>query len=898
MKKTTGIIKTTASLIAILALSACGNEPVVSAGEQASEAAETAGAGQASQSDIDTLARSLDVTYRVIANKSADCEAGDSSAGGMSCYEASITLETDETLDATGWQIYFSQPDPLAFAAPGPLTLEHINGDLHVLRPDTAFGGFEAGVAVSIDFVVRGQVLSEAKLMPNWYVVADGLDAKTIDSTRMEVDDETGLPVRPWIVEFPGEVTHYRKGQGDATPLATAGFLYEANSGIDPVADDVVDAAIIPTPQGMTLRDGALDLARGLNVTIDGAGRDMLDAPLERLAELGIAEATGGVPVSIEVAGDPSQAVESYILDIGADSIAINATDTAGAAYGLYSLASLVTPGETSVPQMRVEDAPRFGFRGMHIDLSRNFHSLDMVLAVMDQMAAYKLNKLHLHMADDEGWRLEIPGLPELTDVGARRCHDPAEDECLLMQLGSGPTGETAVDGYFSVEDYTTILQAAKARHIEVIPSLDMPGHSRAAIKSMEARYRRLMEAGEPEAARDYLLTDFDDTTEYESIQFYTDNTLNVCMDSTYHFIDKVVTEIAQMHEAAGVPLRRYHIGADETAGAWVESPICQQLFDEPGNGLDSASDLGGYFIERVANMVADMGVIPGGWNDGMGHTNPDNMPDRVQTNAWGVLPWGGTTSAHQQANYGWEVVLSTPDALYFDFPYEADPKEGGYYWASRRLNTRKVFEFMPENLPAHAELWKDPNEQPFTIDDRLQTDENGTVTHAPLDAGVTFAGMQGQVWSETLSSDDMVLYMIFPRLIALAERAWHKADWEVPYQYDGAVYGPDTGNFTDDMRASLEADWARFATVLGQKELPKLDLAGIPYRIPTAGATLDEGTLETNTIFPGLQVEMREPGGAWQHVDGPVDVSAPVEVRARSADGSRPGRAILVGEE
>jgi len=885
-------------MLGLLTLSACG-----SAQDTQTRAEDASGDVAIAQSDLDRLAQTLQVTYDVIANRAADCEAGGRSIGQTSCYEARITLRPDEATMGTDligndWEIYFSQPDPLAFAATGPVSVTHINGDLHVLRPDEQFEALEPGEPVHVDFVVRGQVLSEAKLMPNWYIVADGLEARTIESTRIEVEPETGLPVRPWIAEFPRQETHYRKGQFDATPLATAAFLYEANSDIEAVDEAVVEAAIIPTPGSMTRREGRLDLAAGLAVTIEGADGAVVAAPLQRLAEFGIPAAAGGVPVSIAIAAEDDGPAESYSLDIGPDDISILAADAAGAAYGLYSLASLVTLGDTTVPQMRVEDSPRFGFRGMHIDLARNFHSLDMVLDVMDQMAAYKLNKLHLHLADDEGWRLEIPGLPELTDVGARRCHDPIEDECLLMQLGSGPTGETHVDGYFSVADYTAILKAAQARHIEVIPSLDMPGHSRAAIKSMEARYRRLMEEGQPELAREYLLTDFDDTTEYESIQFYTDNTLNVCMESTYHFIDKVITEIIKVHDAAGVPLKRYHIGADETAGAWVESPICQALFDDPDNGLDDASDLGGYFIERVANMVADRGVIPGGWNDGMGHTDPANMPEVVQTNAWGVLPWGGATSAQQQANYGWEVVLSTPDALYFDFPYEADPKEGGYYWASRRVNTRKVFEFMPENLPVHAEFWKDANEQPFSIDDRLQTDDNGTVTHEPLESGVRFAGMQGQVWSETLSSDDMVLYMIFPRLLALAERAWHEADWEVPYQYEGAVYGPETGNFTADMRTARDADWARFATVLGQKELPKLDLAGIPYRIPTAGATLEGGTLETNTIFPGLQVEMRESGGEWQRVEEPVTVAAPVEVRALSADGSRAGRAILAGSD
>lgn len=128
------------------------------------------------------------------------------------------------------------------------------------------------------------------------------------------------------------------------------------------------------------------------------------------------------------------------------------------------------------------------------VDVARNFHSKQAILATLDQMAAYKMNKLHLHLTDDEGWRIEIPGLPELTDIGAQRCFDPSETECVLPQLGSGPNADNFGSGYFTKQDYLEILQYAKARHIEVIPEIDMPAHARAAVVSMEARYQRLMQ--------------------------------------------------------------------------------------------------------------------------------------------------------------------------------------------------------------------------------------------------------------------------------------------------------------------------------------------------------------------------------------------------------------------
>jgi hypothetical protein len=163
--------------------------------------------------------------------------------------------------------------------------------------------------------------------------------------------------------------------------------------------------------------------------------------------------------------------------------------------------------------------------------------------------------------------------------------------------------------------------------------------------------------------------------------------------------------------------------------------------------------------------------VVVAGWSDGMSHAQPGRMPAKVHSNNWGALAGEGPASAHVQANQGWEVVISTPEVLYFDSPQAADPKERGYDWPSRATDTRKVFDFMPENLPAHAELWPD-----------LQGRPQASKDDHPLEPGVRFNGLQGQLWSETIRSDAQVDYMLYPRLLALAERAWHGASWETPY--------------------------------------------------------------------------------------------------------------------
>ena len=312
------------------------------------------------------------------------------------------------------------------------------------------------------------------------------------------------------------------------------------------VAQAKPDIIILPTPVSAKHLEGQpLNLAKGIAVKLNGLAIPDIKAALDA-SHLKLA--SHGVPVEITIsAGQP----ESYHLLAQNGKIIITAADAAGAAYAIESLSQQAAFEHNRLKPIEITDAPRFGFRGLHIDLARNFHSKAFILNTIDQMAEYKLNRLHLHLGDDEGWRLAIDGLPELTEIGSHRCHDLKEDTCLLPQLGAGPQGSKIVDGYLTRADYIEILKAAAARHIEVIPSFDMPGHSRAAVRSMEARYRRLMAEGKPEAANEFRLQDPDDKTVYDSIQHYNDNTLNVCIPSTYHFIETVIDDIKAMHDGS-----------------------------------------------------------------------------------------------------------------------------------------------------------------------------------------------------------------------------------------------------------------------------------------------------------------------------------------------------------
>lgn len=862
------------SLTALAVVSGCG------------EQAKTETLVEASVS-VAELAKQLIVKHEIVTNRVSE-ECDPKQTEGL-CYQAKLSLTTPNDFNGTKWQLFFSNMSPIQLDKSDEFDVTHINGDLHSLVPTAQFKGFEAGKTLVVPVQAGFWTLSETDRMPNYYLVDSDGKSHIVQSTVEQIDPETGLSKLPHAVPLTLEDQHFKRTPNDSTAPATANWLFEENARFYQQVD--VSNKILPTPASISvLQEGRLSLTQGIQIKVDSEWRSGIEAALERLNKFGVDTSESGVVVQINEASNlPS---EGYRLRISQGRIDLDAQSAAGAFYGIQSIASLLDSDKT-LPYALIEDAPRFEFRGMHIDVSRNFKSKTFIKQVLDEMAAYKLNKFHFHLADDEGWRVEIPDLPELTEIGAFRCHDVDEDNCLIPQLGSGPNRDSVGNGYYSVSDYKEILRYATARHIQVIPSMDMPGHSRAAIKSMAARYKKLKAAGKVTEAKQYLLHDIEDSTVYSSIQFYNDNTINACMDSSYDFIGKVIDELTIIHAAAGNTLTRYHIGADETAGAWIKSAACKELLENNVLGIETAEDISAYFVEKVSRLLAAKGIEAAGWNDGMGHTKQERMPAKVQSNGWSPLMWDGHQAAHEQANRGWDLVVSSPDALYFDFPYEADQHERGYYWAARRINTRKVFSMMPENLPAHAEYWLDREENPYTADDRLQKDETGKVTHQPLKSGIKFHGMQGQLWTETVRTDRQASYMVFPRLYALAERAWYKAPWELEYDYNGRLYGPDTGFFTADKRAQMDQDWINFANSLASKVLPRAEQLGVFYRLPTPGAKVENGKLFVNSIYPGLAIEYRVDGGQWQKIDQAVAVTGKVEVRTVSPSGARASRIL-----
>lgn len=228
------------------------------------------------------------------------------------------------------------------------------------------------------------------------------------------------------------------------------------------------------------------------------------------------------------------------------------------------------------------------------------------------------------------------------------------------------------------------------------------------------------------------------------------------------------------------------------------------------------------------------------------------------------VWEWGQGDKAYKLANAGYKVVLGHATHLYFDHPYEPDPEERGFYWATRFTDTRKVFGYVPSDIYKNADIAG--NGQPLT-QDQICTN-NGTCLQ--LERPENIIGMQGHIWTETVRTTDQLQEMVFPRLIALAERAWHRSAWE------------DEENKSQRV-AQTNEEWTSFAKALVNKELDRLEKMGIKYNIPKPGGRLNNLKVEVNTALPGLNIQYTEKGRSnWRDVTSDTKILPGTDIELR----------------
>ncbi|WP_230027382.1 family 20 glycosylhydrolase [Massilia sp. Bi118] len=774
-----------------------------------------------------------------------------------------LTNHDSQPLPAQGWSLYFNcldrlQPGPLK----GNLTLEQVAGSLFRLRPGPGFEGLAPGQTLNIDYNYAGLVIKLSKAPVGFYLVYDAAP-----DVGVAITDFALLPVtRPEQLD---------RGTSGHKPVVTPADTYRRNAQADLLPVNEVPP-VLPTPLHIQPGEGKLLLS----------AQPTIQAPPALKNEAALARSlfrqsltAGGPPLKLSVGTVQGQASpEAYRLTIQAGKgIAIVGNSAAGVAYGLQTLRDLLPlPGakEQALDELTIVDAPRFGYRGFQLDVARNFHGKQTVFKWLDLMARFKLNKFHFHLTDDEGWRLEIAGLPELTTIGAVRGHSAKPGVRLQPAYGSGPDPkDPSGSGYFSRADYIAILRYAQARHIEVIPEIEMPGHMRAAVQAMEARYYRMKAAGRKDAAK-YLLNDFEDQSKYSSAQYFSDNVINPGLDSTFNFIDHVVTQIVALHVEAGVPLRTIHMGGDELAnGAWEKSPA--SLARMKKEKLATTEDLWDYFYDRVDGILRRHGVSTSGWEElaarktklaGRSKLIPN---PRFTTRGFTAWVWNNTRGAedlaNRLANGGYDIVLAPVSSMYLDMAANPNPEEPGVNW-NDYVELDTVYDFVP------FDMLRNLSETARASKDGLTDYGKGHVR-----------GLEATLFSETVRNDERIDYLVMPRLVALAERAW-AAD-------------PSWALETDPARSAAlhRKAWSGFVNALGQRVLPRLDLEqpAVAYRIAPPGLMLDGEQVLVNHVLPGITLRYTsdgsDPTAASKPVTGPIAEHGLIKVAAFDRSG-RPG--------
>lgn len=456
---------------------------------------------------------------------------------------------------------------------------------------------------------------------------------------------------------------------------------------------------------------------------------------------------------------------EGYRLSIRPNNIRVIGR-AAGLFYGMQTLTQLLPLGPHSSIELQgleITDYPRFAYRGVLLDVARHFFPVTYLKKYLDLLAEYKINTFHWHLTDDQGWRIEIKKYPRLTEIGSRPSQFMKGSD-----LQSYPSDGPPYGGYYTQDQIKEIVAYAKAHFITVIPEIEMPGHSQAAI------------AAYPELACSFTQPGANGTSELIGHIFCP-------KPQTFTFLENVLSEVIPLFPGSYI-----HIGSDEVPrDEWRQSPEAQAIIKR--EGLKNEDELQSFFVKHIEKFLNSKGRRMIGWDEILeGGLAPNAI----------VMSWRGQGGGIEAAHQKHDVIMSPTDFCYLDYsqgdPQREPPSIGGY------LPLAKVYSYDPVPKELTSE------EQKYVL------------------------GVQGNVWSEYISTPEHLEYMLFPRLFALAEVAW----------------SPQEEKNYDDFRRRLPY------------QLGRLERQGVNYRVPEPDglnnfytATQDHATVELRPVVPGSQI-------------------------------------------
>ncbi|HRO48489.1 family 20 glycosylhydrolase [Agriterribacter sp.] len=528
--------------------------------------------------------------------------------------------------------------------------------------------------------------------------------------------------------------------------------------------------AIIPEPVSIVQQQGVFTLKDNITIAVTddneavkvaGYLSSAIAAPTGFATAIKKNGNDGNINLIITATPDKALGSEGYSLVVSPESVTITANQAAGLFYGVQSFMQLLPKAITgkfvskdvswTAPCVEITDYPRFGWRGLMFDVSRHFFTKEEVKQFIDDMAKYKFNLLHMHLTDDQGWRIEIKSLPKLTSVGAWNVKKTGTFNYFSAPGADEPRN---YGGFYTHDDIKEIIQYAKDQFINVLPEVDVPGHSLAAIASYP-------ELSCTPGADKYKVNSGEPFMVWPSGgHFYglVDNTLCPANEKVYEFLDKVFTEVAQLF-----PFEYIHMGGDETArNFWEKSAAIKALMKK--ENLKNLDEVQSYFVKRVEKIIESKGKKMIGWDE--------ILQGGLAPNA-AVMSWRGIKGGIEAAKQKHEVVMSPTTFAYLDY-MQGDAAIEPPVYATLRLNKAYQFEPVPDGV--------DP---------------------------IYIKGGQANLWTEQVYNMRHLQYMIWPRAFAIAESVWSpkaKKNWNsfVPrvekqferfdvaeIKYSPAVYDP-----------------------------------------------------------------------------------------------------------
>lgn len=548
--------------------------------------------------------------------------------------------------------------------------------------------------------------------------------------------------------------------------------------------------SIIPQPVDIQVSPGNFELTNTSTLSFDSeAGRHVAETLSDKLNHsTGFSfkpaqNKTGSIQLNLNTTADPKLGKEGYTLLSSSSGIVITANQPAGLYYGMQSFLQLLpkeiesqTPVKMnwSVPIVKISDYPRFGWRGLMLDVSRNFFTKEEVKQYIDQLSRLKLNTFHWHLTDDNGWRIEIKSLPKLTEVGAWRVPRYGQ----FGNRAEPKKGEAAtVGGFYTQDDIREIIKYAQERFVTIVPEIDVPGHSMSAIAS----YPELSCTKDPDIKVNPG-SSFSEWYDNGTFKMKIDNTLNPSDEKVYAFLDKVFTEMAALF-----PNPYIHVGGDECyKGFWTNDAGCQALMKKMN--MTKPEELQAYFMKRVETILKSKGKKLIGWDEILeGGIAPEAT----------VMSWRGIAGGIQAAKMGHDVVMTPTTFGYLDYQQGEQTIEPPIY-ANLRLNKCYSFNPVPEGVDAKYIL-----------------------------------GGQGNLWTEQVVTLHHAEYMTWPRGWALAEDFWSpdaSKNWDnfiqrVEKQFDRSeIEGINFSTAIYDAIINVKKDAGKM-TVDMASEAPGLDI-------------------------------------------------------------------------